>query len=1485
MKKPKKGNAGRGKHSCRKTPVVKHGQTVKSRIPVSKYTDYSNVAEIHFMPADISGALKKLSPQEHLCLIYESVDECLETIIPFINIGIEQNDKCIYVADANTAGQVRAFFRRAGADIDKAEKSGQLAILNESQAYTRGGVFDPDKMIALLIEETEKALSDGYSALRVTGEMSWALRGYLGADRLMEYEAKLNRDFFPKYPCTALCQYDRRKFPPEIIKNAIMTHPAIACKNRIFRNLYYIPPEEYLGKNHTQRQVQHWLYNIEREYHNKERVNLLANVLECTSQPFMACLPDGAVITCNKALSAMTGYSGEELKTMRTGELLSLSSRKDKFTAMEQLRRTGQQQCFEGEYVCKNGTNLPVEIRVQFLYDDDAKPRYLLEFVTDLSELRQTAESLKESEKRFQMLSEAASEGIVVHDKGKILDVNSTLCKMLGYESSELVNTDGMKLLTPESAAVVAKAFASGMEKPYEAMCVKKDGNVFPVEITPRNILYHGNMVRVGAIRDIAERKKTEEKLKRQRDEIYAHARILGVILGTMDLNKRINLILDEVMAFLKTEFGCIHLEHGAENVARYCRGISGDFCHSIVSFLSENNSEKMKKDFILHEHFEEHKGMPAFIKAEHIQSLVSIPLYAPLMEGREREWFGSIIVYDRRYDMLDKDHIRWLNGIASQLSLAIDNAFMYREANERLVRLQTLRDIDKAIIQQLDIQNVLRVILERIPKKLGADAAAISLTDEAGLHTKIFAMRLPNGTFIDKEAFVLADSLLHWFTEQQKPVIIYDLEQDPRVQMHRDRIRNGRLTSYLGVPLIVNNKTIGILHILTTKPKIFADEDVGFFSTLAGQTAIAIAHALSNESLRETSNYLENLVNYANAPIIVWNTAFRIIRFNHAFERLTGYPENEIIGKELRSLFPPESCEESLDKITRTLSGEHWESVEIPILCKAGNIRIALWNSANIYAKDGVTLAATIAQGQDITERKKAEEAVRESEEKYRTMVEYSNDIIWALDEKGKFTYINKKGEDVSGFKMADWIGRDFSPLLRREDLPRIWDVFQKAMAGKTQHYEVDVTRADKSVFNLSVNTTPIFKSGKVTGTVSFGSDITGRKRAEEEKEKLQRQLLHSQKIEAVGTLAGGIAHDFNNILTAIQGYTDLLMCEVDEAHPFYRDLKQIHIATARASNITRQLLLFSRRQPMDFTVVNINRAVEDILKMLAHLIGENVVIETDLHKDLWSAMADVSNMEQVIMNLAINARDAMPEGGKITIKTENITLSDEQYAASDEMRPGKFVCISIADTGIGIKKELTPRIFEPFFTTKDPGKGTGLGLSVVYGIVKQHKGWINVYSEPGQGTIFKIYIPAFSGKAVERTAQPQIVPGKLKGNKERILLVEDEEIVCNFDEAVLKTNGYIVFKAHDAGEAMKIFRKEKGRFDLIFTDVVLPDKNGIQLAEYFLRKNPKLAVILCSGYTGQKLPKYLLKTRKYRFLQKPYSVSVLLQAVKESV
>jgi signal transduction histidine kinase/CheY-like chemotaxis protein len=396
--------------------------------------------------------------------------------------------------------------------------------------------------------------------------------------------------------------------------------------------------------------------------------------------------------------------------------------------------------------------------------------------------------------------------------------------------------------------------------------------------------------------------------------------------------------------------------------------------------------------------------------------------------------------------------------------------------------------------------------------------------------------------------------------------------------------------------------------------------------------------------------------------------------------------------------------------------------------------------------------------------------------------------------------------------------------------------------------------------------------------------TDVTDLSTEKEEHKRLQSQLLHAQKMEAIGRLAGGVAHDFNNLLTAIQGYADLALLQIEKTAIVGESLEQIRKASERAAKLSRQLLIFSRKEPMDLKPKNLNDIVANLCDMIKRIIGENIAVEFEFEPDVWVTMVNQGQIEQVVMNLAVNARDAMPDGGRLGIKTENVVIDARYCEVYSYAREGKFVCLSVQDSGVGMDRDTMGKIFEPFFTTKKEGEGTGLGLSVVYGIVKEHEGWINVYSEPGRGTVFRAYLPVCGDLAVQEERRIGSA-GDLRGRGERILLVEDEKIILNFMRKRLTEEGYVVLTAENAEDALRIYETENSPFDLLFTDVVLPDKTGIVLMEKLFAKNPTLKVLVTSGYdyTRSKWP--ALENANVRFIRKPYTVDGLLFAIRSCI
>lgn len=471
----------------------------------------------------------------------------------------------------------------------------------------------------------------------------------------------------------------------------------------------------------------------------------------------------------------------------------------------------------------------------------------------------------------------------------------------------------------------------------------------------------------------------------------------------------------------------------------------------------------------------------------------------------------------------------------------------------------------------------------------------------------------------------------------------------------------------------------------------------------------------------------------------------------------------------------------------------------------------------------------------------------------------------------------------EITGYAVEELVGMPFLDIVAPDYRDTIAQRYQLRMSGQKvpSCYETMFQCKGGLIKDVELSAAIIQSRGSPADMLMI-RDINDQKLLQKEKDALHSQLLQAQKMEAIGQLAGGIAHDFNNLLTVIQGHSDFAMMEVGKSNSLTRDLEEIGQAARQASGLTRQLLLFSRKQPTKTEPLNLNLTIHELNKMLHRLIGEDITLRVNFEPDLWMVMADEGNLEQVLMNLVVNARDAMPQGGQIVIKTENLTLDQEKTKGFLEARPGNFVRLSVFDTGCAMDEDLLNRIFEPFFTTKEIGKSTGLGLSVVYGIVKQHQGWITVHSQPGQGSAFAVHLPAFPTHRFKKEKTEIITPKELQGKGERILLVEDDEGVRKFTTRVLRENGYIVFEVASAQRAWEIFEQEKGNFDLAVTDVVLADQTGLDLINHLLSLHPGLRILLTSGYLDEKAQWAIISERGFPFLQKPFTIINLLQSVR---
>ncbi len=552
-----------------------------------------------------------------------------------------------------------------------------------------------------------------------------------------------------------------------------------------------------------------------------------------------------------------------------------------------------------------------------------------------------------------------------------------------------------------------------------------------------------------------------------------------------------------------------------------------------------------------------------------------------------------------------------------------------------------------------------------------------------------------------------------------------------------------------------------------------------------------------------------------------------------------------------------------------------------------AGMGGAALWSSQQARHRARELDDTTEALARESGDRQQAELALQESEARYQLVFEHLSDVVCLVDTDMHILDISPSAQEVFGYSPDELVGQPVERFFPQDAWSQVLEDVQLVLAGIDKTATIyPLIASDGSIRYGEMVAAPLPQENGREALLVVIRDVTARVQAEEHLRQTQAQLVQAHKLESVALLAGGIAHDFNNMLTAIIGYLDLAMLDTPKDSQLYADVMEARHSAERATALTRQLLLFSHQQPMEMHPIDPGQTVQEILNMLERLIGEDIQIVTDLCADPPQIMGDAGQLQQVLMNLCLNARDAMPEGGTLTIRVDQVSLNKQETSQIAQARPGRFVRLSVTDTGIGMSAEVQERIFEPFYTTKPAGQGTGLGLSVSYAIVQDHKGWINVYSEPGRGTTFRVYLPALQmDEAQDDQGATSDALAPLRGHGERILLVEDDNGVRQFATAALTSHGYQVLAAENAAEALQLAEVYGGRFDLVFSDLILPDRTGLALVRELKDRWPNVAILLSSGYGTDQTHWPAILSQEILFVTKPYQLADLIASVRQAL
>jgi two-component system, cell cycle sensor histidine kinase and response regulator CckA len=687
------------------------------------------------------------------------------------------------------------------------------------------------------------------------------------------------------------------------------------------------------------------------------------------------------------------------------------------------------------------------------------------------------------------------------------------------------------------------------------------------------------------------------------------------------------------------------------------------------------------------------------------------------------------------------------------------------------------------------------------------------------------------------------------------RPILISRVLGDNRVPDQAWARREG-IVAYAGYPLMLEDRLVGLMSIFAKNP--LTEAIIQEMASVANGIALCIERKRSAEALDASEIKYRSVVDNIKEVIFQADREGRWTFLNPAWTEITGFRTKLSLGTKFADYIHPDDRDRHQEIIYEVIERKKsYCRDETRYVAADGSFRwMEVYAQPILNTNDNVFgISGTLS---DITERKRAEAEIQ----KLAAFPRFNPDPVLELAADGTLTYLNNAAREMTRLLEVP----NPEAILPCNAPAVVQECLRQGRSKLSQQVQ-------KNGRTLSWSFFPIMASQVVH---CYGADVT-------ERLNLEAQLRHAQKLESVGQLAAGVAHDFNNILTIIQGHSDRLVVQCESNPAVVEPLKQVSAAAKRAAALTQQLLMFSRKQKMQPKVLDLNKVIGNLGKMLQRLLGDDIVLEQSCEPALPAIEADTGMIEQIIMNLSVNSRDAMPKGGKLTISTKAVDIDGAYVQQHPESHPGWFVRLEVTDNGTGMRQETLSRMFEPFFTTKEVGKGTGLGLATVYGIVKQHRGWLDVRSQLGAGTTFTIHLPA-TNKSFDTTVDKPPIKPTVKGGSETILLVEDEPVLRELARIILKDYNYQVLEASTGGEAIKVWEEHHGEVDLLLTDMVMPEgMTGRELADELKKRKPALKVVYTSGYSSDVMGGGDLELRDSRFLQKPYAPPLLAKTVRE--
>ncbi len=1043
----------------------------------------------------------------------------------------------------------------------------------------------------------------------------------------------------------------------------------------------------------------------------------------------------------------------------------------------------------------------------------------------EIHERIRAEESLRQSERRFRSLSEASFEGIVLTENGVISDINNRMAEMLGYSAQEMIGKSVVDFVAPESLDLVTKHMQSGSEDPYEHIALRKDGFAFPVEVRAKAIKSQDSVLRMTALRDISDRKRAEEILKGQQE----------FLRKVIDLNPG--------FVFAKDREGRFTLVNQAV----------ADAYGTTVEYLIGKTDADFNSNL---EEVEFFRRMDIEVMDSHRMKF--IPEEKLTDSTGKMRWLQTV-----KIPIIGND------GVANQI-LGVSSDISERKRTEQLQ--DAVYRISAAVASSALLDDLFRAVHRIIGGVMPAQNFYIALYDD-----KTEVLTFPY--FVDEvditpPAGNVGKGLTAYVLRTGNSLLC-DTKLFEELARRGDAELIGAPSSiWLGVALAVEQKTIGVIVVQHySDPGAYGEPEKHILEFISSEVARAIDRKWAEEKIRESEERYRRLIEMSPDAIAVHCNG-KVVFANSATMRLLGANTlDQVIGKPLQEIVHPDYWQVVEERV-RQMTEEHKEG---PLLeekfVRLDGTPVDVEVAAIPFTFQGEPAVQVVVR--DITERKRVQRALELQTSYFQQLFESSPAGIVLLGKNNEILNANRAFEQMFHYPVEELRGINIDDLIVPEALRSEGENLSlRSQRGDVVQKETVRMRKDGVLVGVSIAGYPIVIENERVGIYGMYIDIS-------ERRKLEDQLRQAQKMEGIGTLAGGIAHDFNNVLGIILAYTSVLQQGKVDPGKESQCLETIEKAVQRGATLVRQLLTFARKTDVMLESLNLNELVTELSAMLKEAFPKTITFSLQLGNQLPSIIGDHNQIHQALLNLCLNSRDAMPHGGSITFTTEIIdraTLPEHYSDAQDD----RYICLSVADTGEGMDETTRSRVFEPFFTTKVRGKGTGLGLAVAYGVVKGHRGYIDVESAVGKGTTFRLYFPA-SPRKYESLETAKEESKDVVGGNETILIVEDEDLLLVLVKTICEARGYKIFTAKDGEEGVKMYAEHKDEISLVLTDLGLPKLGGFEEFLEIKRINPHVKVLFASGYVDPQLRGEMLKAGIQDFVQKPYESSKLLMKIRE--